>query len=998
MADNYYDPNEEAYNKMLGVNRSSTAIPPAPSTPPTIAPQEQKTSLYYDPNEEAYNKMLGTTQASAMSPSLAQTRNTAEQYGKAAGIGTVKGAASILDMTISPILQDIDASLPTFSEKAEKYLPKVEGGVGPKITEKAFEGGTSGLITGPGGIFPSAVSSVASELAGGNVWAGLAAGTVAGMRGIPKLGYKGELKPNTEWGAANERLGLPGASITEANPTNAKQRFQAVLQGLPWAGNTFAKRAGARNEAFKHIVDDELLKLGAAENPTQAGAALRTGAESRVAQIKQELANENDEIDRMFVTNSVPLDYITNAFTNIEGKIDHFQQAARSLGTPAFRQFIKDFDENAVFNMNNGINLGWTGQPMITVNDIRQLRSGIGQHVEDAIFGGPRAMRVEEAKTLYKAFSDSLRDAIPSPMWARFDENMARQAVYYDTLEKVVAPLVKEVNPEVLWKSSQNQAKLGATKLADIRQQIDAVDPALWDTYAGYTLRQMGKTNQNEFSMNTYATNWNKMPDEVKQILFGDTQYGELPQLYQDLAIAANRFKTANSKYNFSESGNVLNTASWVQKLSLAAETLLIGAFVPHQLNFYGHMPMGTGQALTVLGLTAAGHLGVEKMLAHMMTSPTLLRWAATDWSGRGQAAAISALRALPGVDENVKNAISTYGDSLTGGKRTGDTTDFNLMPGEKSRQALGPEPPVGASMGFAEGGQVHPKYEGEEPFDFDKAVRESNKSVLDWVIQNEPSYAEGEQMPPNALESKMRNDAMIEESDADFERQLFGGREQPLVKAIKNPPKHVGLAEGGPVEKTTSVLSQVLGIDPSIMRGAAKYMYINESKLDPNIVNPTSGAYGIAQWLGSRKRELFGKYGNKPSMDQQLEHIGHELTRGGEGATLKALKNAKSEKEAYDIWGSMFERPGEAALKKAGVNYNPGTVEGKNVMTASNSSTSSKPISVLDMVIRQPEEPEPEVVDKHEGIRTALLEGADPGTQAAIKSILGTGEKGARV
>ena len=70
-------------------------------------------------------------------------------------------------------------------------------------------------------------------------------------------------------------------------------------------------------------------------------------------------------------------------------------------------------------------------------------------------------------------------------------------------------------------------------------------------------------------------------------------------------------------------------------------------------------------------------------------------------------------------------------------------------------------------------------------------------------------------------------------------------------------------------------VLSGALGIT------AALYA---ESALNPNAVNKSSGAYGISQWLGGRKRSLFKKYGPHPSLDQQLEFLWGELSGGDAG------------------------------------------------------------------------------------------------------------------
>lgn len=53
------------------------------------------------------------------------------------------------------------------------------------------------------------------------------------------------------------------------------------------------------------------------------------------------------------------------------------------------------------------------------------------------------------------------------------------------------------------------------------------------------------------------------------------------------------------------------------------------------------------------------------------------------------------------------------------------------------------------------------------------------------------------------------------------------------------------------------------------------------ESGLNPQVTN-SIGAYGLQQWLGSRKRSLFKQYGNHPTTSQQLEFLRNELTTNG--------------------------------------------------------------------------------------------------------------------
>lgn len=83
----------------------------------------------------------------------------------------------------------------------------------------------------------------------------------------------------------------------------------------------------------------------------------------------------------------------------------------------------------------------------------------------------------------------------------------------------------------------------------------------------------------------------------------------------------------------------------------------------------------------------------------------------------------------------------------------------------------------------------------------------------------------------------------------------------------------------------------------------------LGESSLNPNAVNSTSKAYGIAQWLGDRKKKLFSKYGNKPTFDQQLEFIWEELNNNEKNAFEKLL-GTKSVEEATNSFMKHFERP----------------------------------------------------------------------------------------
>ena len=71
---------------------------------------------------------------------------------------------------------------------------------------------------------------------------------------------------------------------------------------------------------------------------------------------------------------------------------------------------------------------------------------------------------------------------------------------------------------------------------------------------------------------------------------------------------------------------------------------------------------------------------------------------------------------------------------------------------------------------------------------------------------------------------------------------------------------------------------------------------------------NPSSGAYGIGQWLGGRKSALLAQK-NPSSLSTQLNYLWSEL-QGSESGAYKALKGAKTVDDATRAWVSQFERP----------------------------------------------------------------------------------------
>lgn len=86
----------------------------------------------------------------------------------------------------------------------------------------------------------------------------------------------------------------------------------------------------------------------------------------------------------------------------------------------------------------------------------------------------------------------------------------------------------------------------------------------------------------------------------------------------------------------------------------------------------------------------------------------------------------------------------------------------------------------------------------------------------------------------------------------------------------------------------------------------------VAEAKLNPNAINPKSGAFGIGQWLGPRKAALFAKYGPNPTYEQQLEFLNSELKGGDRGGA--AVQAATTEQDMANAYITKVMRPKEGA------------------------------------------------------------------------------------
>lgn len=158
---------------------------------------------------------------------------------------------------------------------------------------------------------------------------------------------------------------------------------------------------------------------------------------------------------------------------------------------------------------------------------------------------------------------------------------------------------------------------------------------------------------------------------------------------------------------------------------------------------------------------------------------------------------------------------------------------------------------------------------------------------------------------------------------DAGVVGGIYGGGFAGIGRAIngKAQPDEAQAANGdapspSPAIHAMNRLVNELGIDPKAASGIVGGLMLesggNTTDISPTAKNPTSGSYGIGQWLGPRKDELMAfaeETGGDPNdIDTQISFLIHEL-KGSENGALQEILKAQSPDEAGRLADKFYER-----------------------------------------------------------------------------------------
>lgn len=125
----------------------------------------------------------------------------------------------------------------------------------------------------------------------------------------------------------------------------------------------------------------------------------------------------------------------------------------------------------------------------------------------------------------------------------------------------------------------------------------------------------------------------------------------------------------------------------------------------------------------------------------------------------------------------------------------------------------------------------------------------------------------------------------------------------------IKSVRRILGNTTVGPFNQYALNFFRNKGLSDAQARGIVGNL-MQESRGNHTAINKSSKAFGLAQWLGSRKERLIQKYGSNPTVQQQLEFIWEELNTT-ENKAFQKLLNTNTISDATKVFAKHFERAG---------------------------------------------------------------------------------------
>jgi hypothetical protein len=463
-----------------------------------------------------------------------------------------------------------------------------------------------------------------------------------------------------------ERLGTT-PTVGQATGRRA-QSVEQMLSNYPGSAGRIAGFGEQQQAAIGGKVEQIAEGLSRA-TPTTAGKAIERGAESfRESTIgfgKGSTASKlYDEAEKLIGKNHTVVPKNTMAFLEeITTPIPGLERTSRStmITSPEMQSIADDL-------MADMSNLAQQGKRGFSYEGMKALRSRIGNAIGSSLFN-PN-VDTAQLRRMYGLLSQDIAESLANNPKAL--SKLKRADLFYNKamqrMDEVAKIVDKNGGGEVIFNALVSGVKDGATRLTSVMRSLPL--EAKKDVTAA-VIRRMGTAKEgkgasdifaDQFSSETFLTNYNKLSKEAKMALFGQAQYGK--------TFFADMDAVAKAARNLRESGKYLMNTSGTARQSQFTSLFSAVASIP------GLIAGGATQSAIAGGITAGaaalGSAGIANLSSRLMTNPKFVRWLATTTKlpPKVGAAQVDLLAKANRDDEDIQQFAEVYKQTVipTGG------------------------------------------------------------------------------------------------------------------------------------------------------------------------------------------------------------------------------------------------------------------------------------------------------------------------------------------
>lgn len=411
------------------------------------------------------------------------------------------------------------------------------------------------------------------------------------------------------------------AAFARANVTPPATAVSPVMaqvgsgvQATPIASGILRRKSEVVIKAVAALADDITSRFGTPQTRQGLGEVVQEAAK----RINGDVARRMNELEAPIIR-AMGDDNLVD-FVHLRAKQAELQELINQ--GPAFAKMYREAVQ-------------WVDDVLATTNPTYQTVKTLKSNLGVIAFGKPgnaiEAKLLKELQDVYFKMSKDLVDTAARKI-PEVAKDVARYNRYYSLYANSSKEFFKKMaaydTPQTIYNTVINQSRGGDVILKRLKKNFT---PEEWGDVAATLLNDLGMAPPsrqsaagNVWSASDFLTNWNKLSDEAKNVMFGSVRHQSTREALDLLAKQTEALKMVQNHVNGSKTTQTLVT------------NLVFGAL--------GFGAADVGGAGSTAILAAGGYIGVGSITAKtLLTNDKFVRWLATPISENATEAQIAA-------------------------------------------------------------------------------------------------------------------------------------------------------------------------------------------------------------------------------------------------------------------------------------------------------------------------------------------------------------------